>query len=572
MSIHHFTPHPAAFSCRMPAFQRRLAALLALSLLSVPSFAVPLYDSGTLDFTSTGQSMWGPGSSFQASNSVFVGAQWQNQTVGLGGFVGELSTTTVNTNPAWWAWYGCKNTINVFCGDQPSKGQVKVVTDTRTGARVDLTTSGKFGLNFGYTIDSGTVDANVKLTANAVLPDKGPHVKEYFNLNPSSSLDDGTLTSQSPKAEATVDAIAQLSGSVKAKACLILAGCTGEGTYNFPSLDANLPLLALDPNSLKVLPDLLPGASPSDPRLAFAEVPIANQGLTLEGALSVTGVPGYKLSTPQFTLASTVPPAPALNVDLASLSFQLPDIQTNGGVSGASLKSSGSSNVLSAKIDLDGIAAMAGFPPTGIGVDLIDAGGFKVSAQFDALDIDAGPDLGLRQDFELKPTLMVHLDFDNPVLVSGYAAPQTFWEGRWSELPDFALLRSTTFTPTYWLDAELTNQMAIDLGLSGTMDILKFTFGASAGGVNIIGTNPISLNSLLGLGNDLFPSQHLTSFQVGNLSFGLQGFNTIAGTPFTVTVPEPGTIALFLIGFGSLVLMRRRKARTDAGHDTDMAA
>src|SRR3546814_8626030 len=50
----------------------------------------------------------------------------------------------------------------------------------------------------------------------------------------------------------------------------------------------------------------------------------------------------------------------------------------------------------------------------GAGLELIDSGGFKIEAQLDALDIDAGPDIGITQDFELVPTLMAHLDFSSP--------------------------------------------------------------------------------------------------------------------------------------------------------------
>ncbi|MCG6967772.1 MAG: hypothetical protein LJE59_14830 [Chromatiaceae bacterium] len=83
-----------------------------------------------------------------------------------------METGTINTNPAWWAWKLCKDTVNVFCGSQPSKWQQAVTIDTRTGAKADLTTSGKFGLVFGYTIDSGSVDAAAEFNATALLSTK----------------------------------------------------------------------------------------------------------------------------------------------------------------------------------------------------------------------------------------------------------------------------------------------------------------------------------------------------------------------------------------------------------------
>lgn len=525
-----------------------------------------VYDPGNLSFSTTGQSMWNTGSATQFSGSRFVGTQWINKTAGIGGFTGDVNTVNVNTNPAWWAWKACDATgaPGWVCGSQPSKGQVSQVVDSRTGARIDLTTSGKFGLDFGYTIDSGSVDASADFTAQALLPTNNLKSGEYFSLNPSSTLDAGSISSQSPKVEAYINAIAQLSGSVSAKACLILSGCTPTGTANLPTLNANQPILSIDPNSLKVIPGLLPGPNPGDPKLPLAEVKLLNQELTLEGALSASTppVPGFKLSTSQFTLVSTVPPTPSLNVDLASIEFKVPDIATSGGVQGNSIKSSGRDDVIQAKLDLDGVAAMAGFPPTGIGIDLIDAGGFKVGAQFDALDIDAGPDIGITQDFELIPTLMSHLDFSNPVFINGLAGLQTSWEGVWGMLPDIALTDTTTVNPTFWIDAMLTNSIGIDLGLSGTMDILKFAFNASVGGVNIIGTNPISLNSLLGLGNELFSTDKLL-FPVYSTPFMLGGFTPIQAAAFTIPVsaqvPSPGTLALLSIGLAAAGGVRRRR-------------
>lgn len=527
----------------------RALAGAALWAGATTSQAAMVYDAGELGFSTTGQSMWGTGAATQFADSVFVGTQWTNRTTSLGGFTGSLSQVTVNTNPAWWVWQACSATgaPSWVCGSEPSRGTVRTVVDTRTGAQMDLTSSGKFGLEFGYAIDSGSVGASADFSALAVLPTDALLSGQFFNLQPTATLNYGSITSQSPKAEAYINAIAELSGSVSASACLITLGCTPRATASLPTLDAHRPILSIDPGSLKVLPDLLPAPDPADPRLPLAEVALLNQELTLEGALSATGVPGFKLSTSQFTIASTVPPVPAINVDLASIQFNLPDIATSGGLQGDAIRSSGRDDFIQARVDIDGVAAMTGFPPTGLGIDLVDAGGFKIGMQFDALDIDAGPDIGITQDFELRPTLMTRLDFSTPILIQGFTGPQAFWQGRWDQFPDIALLDTTTVSPTFWIDAMLTNSLGIDLGLTGTMDILKLTFNASAGGVDIIGTSPISLNSLLGLGNELFSTDKLR-FPVYSTPFLLEGFDPIHAAAFTLEVasrvPSPGTLAL----------------------------
>ena len=558
-SDHFRHPHRPRKTAGNPGFSLLLITALSLGTGAAQAVPINIYDTGTLNFSTRGQSMWSSGSAFQRSESVFLGTEWNNRTVGVGGIIGERKTTSINTNPGWWAWKGCKETVNFLCGDEPGKGQVKVVTDTRTGARLDLTTSGKFGLEFGYTVDSGSIDADVAFSAVAQLPDRIDK-NTFFNLNPSASLDDGLLLSQSPRAEATMNAIAQLSGSVSARACLILSGCTGTATASLPTLDANQPILKLDPNSLKVVPDLLPPNNPGEPRRPLAEVKLANQELTLEGALDATGTPGFKLTTSQFTLADTTPPSPDISLDLASIEFQLPEIVTSGGVQGDVLRSGGRDDFLSPRIDIDGVASMAGFPPLGINLNLIDSGGFKVGASLDALDIDAGPDIGITQDFELRPTLMARLDFSNPILIKGLNGLQDFWEGRWDLLPEFALQETTTITPTFWIEAMLTNSMGIDLGLTGTMDILKLSFGASVGSVDLISSNPISLNNLLGLGNELF-STDKWQFNVADTSFALGGFSPVTTSAFTLAVPEPRILVLLLAGIPVMLLVQRRTGR-----------
>jgi hypothetical protein len=525
--------------------------------------ATAIYDPGPLNFSTTGQSMWGPGNATIFTNSVFLGPQWTNKTLGVGGFAGSLSTVTINTNPVWWAWKACKETIDFLCGGEPIKGQIQEVIDTRTGARVDLTTSGKFGLEFGYTVNSGSVNAAAAFSASAALPGANAKQGAFFNLNPDSKLEGGSISSQSPQIEAHINAIAQLSGSVTAQACLILAGCTGKGTLTLPSVDMTQPVLSIDPNSIKILGGLLPPDNPGEPRKPLAEVKLLNQTLTLQAAVDlVAQTPGWKLTTSQFTIVDTTPPTPDVTIDLASIEFKLPNIATTSGPFGGSpINSSGRDDVIKLRLDVDALATGLGIPVLGFGLTLIDEGGIKIGGQFDALDVDIGPDIGITQDFELEPTLMVHLDFSKPVMIAGLSGLQTFWEGEWDLLPEIALLETTSFSPIFWLDATLTNTIGIDLGLVGTMDILKFSFSAEAGPVKILETNPISLNSLLGLGNQLFSTPKL-EFPIWDTPFTLAGFEPIHATAFTITVPTPGTLVLLLAALGAAALARRRAGST----------
>ena len=556
---------------------KRLATALALSSLYVASGtagATAIYDPGPLNFSTEEQSMWGTGPATVLTDSVFLGPQWTNRTATLGGIIGTRTDVTTITNPRWWAWAACKATINIFCGNEPTPTIGSVTVDTRTGARLDLTTSGKFGLEFGYTINSGSVDATAKFSAAAVLPSGNPGAGKFFSLNPASSLVDGAISSQSPEAEAHINAVAQLSGSVTATACLIGLGCT-DGSTPLPPVGGVQPILSIDPNRIEILPEWLPRPplpEPPDGRLPLAEVKLANQTLTLKAAVAFAEpeVPGLKLTTSEFTIIDTTLGQPGVTFDLASIEFKLPDISTSGGL-GVRVKhgsvvdvieSSGRSDIIKSRLDLDALATLAtsgGLPPLGLGLTLIDKEGFKVGMQADLLDIDAGPDIGITQDFELDPTLMVQLAFSKPVMIKDVPLAVDSWAGPWDLLPEIALLETTTITPTFWLEAMLTNTIGIDLGLTGTMDVLKFGFKAEVGEVDLLETSPISLNILLGLGNQLFTTPKLR-FPIWDTPFELGGFEPIAAAPFTITVPEPGALVLLLAALGAAALARRRAA------------
>lgn len=523
---------------------------LAGSLIITSGSAHALLTTYDLSFETSGQSMWGAGTAFRKQESAFLGTQWTNKTAPFGGIAGGVSSIP---NPLYALWVICP----AFCGDAPSK---TTSVDTRNGAELNVRSSGKVGLEFGYTIDSGSVDSTVKYSALAEIPDIAIRNTDVISLNTNSVFDTGSIATQSPKIDAYISAIMKLSGSVDARACanipLVIGGCES-GSFNLPSVNLDQRILSIDPNSLKVLDGVLPGDKP------LAEVPLLNQSLTLEGGATVAPpAVGFKLTGPLgVTLASTLPPTPSVSVDLAEVEVQVPDIATSGTKSSnTAITSSGRDDLLSAQIDLDGAATLlGGLPPAGVNATLVDVAGFKIEANLDIIDVDAGPVMGITQDFELVPTLMASIAFSNPIQMMGMAGMQTGWTGKWEDLPDFTLLESTTFSPTFWIDAMLTNEFGIDLGLVGTIDILKLGATASAAGTNLLNIGPISLNGLLGLDNTLFETNKHT-FSVFGKTFELGGFNTVMGDAFTIHVnaPEPSTILLIAIGLAALGVARRR--------------
>ncbi len=559
--------------------QRKLTTYVLLfgCVTASPTYAAVMYDAGALQFDSSAQSMWGTGSAFRKAESVFVGTQWSNKTATIGGIAGSENEVVFPATgavkipvyeprifvptPTWsdpfkgyYTGCGCTKQVTI----KPATSAI--TADTRTGAQLNVHTSGKVGLEFGYAIDSGSVDTMANFQATAALPDT-VKAAEFFSVNTSSVFSGGTIATQSPKVEAYISAIMKLSGSIDAQACALTLGCANSGSLALPTVNMDQRILSIDPNSLKVLDGIGPGGQP------FAEVPILNQSLTLQGGATVAPpAVGFKLTGPAgITLASSLPPTPAVTADIAQMTVFVPDIATSGSGAGTKVTSNGRDDLLSAQLDLDGAATlMGGLPPAGVNFDLIDTPAFKLGASLDLIDVDAGPVLGLTQGFEFKPKLMTTIRFSKPVQIAGLPGLHDSWTGLWSELPEFAITETTVFTPTFWVDATLTNTMGLDLGIVGTLDLLKLGATGTVLGADLLNFNPISLNNLLGIDNTLFDTPKL-EFSVFDNTFALRGFDEILGTPFTLSVaalagnvPEPASLLLCGTGLFALLAMRRR--------------
>ncbi len=522
--------------------------------LSGTASAATIYDPGLLDFSTANQSIWATGDAFVSSESVFLGTEWTDRTATIGGFTGEKTTTSI-PNPAWDAWNLCTSA----CGPEPAQF-LTVTSDNRTGAELNVLSSGKLGMEFGYTVNSGSVDADVDFSAQALLPDLPQEVGQIIDLNTSSSLDAGLLLTQSPKLEAYVSAIMNLSGSIDAEACL-LGGCAG-GQADLPDIALDQRVLSVDANSIKILDGVLPGNKP------VAQIPLANQSLTVKAGVTISDppVPGIEVKDTFGTeVFSSFPEGPKVTTDIVKTTIKVPNVATAGLLDADGLiKSSGRDNFLDLQFDVDGILTVgAGSPPVAVNFDLVDTPQISIGASGDLVDVDVGPVLGIRQDFELIPTLMASLEFSNSILIDGMTGLQDSWTGAWSDLPTFSLLDTTTFTPTYWVDVVLRSDYGLDLALTGTFEFLKIFAKATVGGVDFLKFGPLSINGLLGLGNTLLETD-LIEFSIAINHSTFVGFNQITGSSFTIDVlpttgvPAPGVLWLFLPGLVLLILVWRR--------------
>jgi hypothetical protein len=467
----------------------RLAAALLASAFPALSGAEPItYSTGAMTFSTADQSMWSPGGAFVLDKTVFLGAQWTESTsIGPG----------------------------VSCVDL-------ILTEACGGFRVGFATDGKVGFEMGLKVDSGSVDASVVFDASALLPDAASTgTGEFFNLNPSSLLTGGSLTSQSPTLEAYVDALLGARASVDGIACI---------------------LACVDPAPLTV------GAGSRDNPYRI-ELLSFNEGGN--GQIEILDDPGLLPYNFDERIGIEV-----AGTDVGGLTVHLPQIATSGGVTGNSLTSSGADDLLALDVDIDGLLTLAlGLPPLEGSLSIADV----VELSYNVLDVQFGPVLEVLQDFELRPTLMVDLQFDQPILVAGSATPVTSLTSAWNSLPDIAMLSNTTLaTPTFYIANTFTNSLG--LGIDALLTVAALSAGydiVGPGGQGSIG--PLyALTQRFGIAD--FPSLYDFTFELG-------GFSEVNAASFAIRVPEPGTLALLAIALLAASAGRRgsRSARQAAG-------
>lgn len=498
---------------------RRRFALLGMMLAVCPlvAFAIPsTVDFGALNFSSRDQGMWGAGSAPGLDIDRFLGATW-NESATVGGITGGIIETTIPIPhlhaPSGWECHGFLCTSGHF----HNSGGIHIHevngpdVDTRTGAKLGVSTSGKVGFQFGLHADSGSVNTDVQFGANVLVPDAGSlRQGEFFSLNPASSLNNGQLATNFPELTASLDAIVGVRASAdNAQVCVPPFGCTSPastGQLGFP--DQTIPLVSFNENSngqIKVLGQLNPTL------------------FQFDSEISIPGPSGGSLG---------------------GVTVHVPDINATGGVDGNKLVASGKDDLIKLTADLDGLAlAPLGLPGGGVG---FNAGILSVSA--DLIDIDTGPILTVVQNFEYSPSLFVDLLFDNPVLIDGLIGPQTTWSGLWGSLPEIALTTDETLvTPTFSIKGLFTNNTLLGIDGLFQLDILKASFALEAFGLGFDLGELGPLFQMLERGN-LFNTPPLFSN-----TYALGGFNDVLGESFLIqtsrAVPEPATFFLLIFGF-----------------------
>ena len=604
----------------MRIFHWVMASAACVLLLS-PAAVLAVPFTYELEFETSGQSLWDTGSAATLNKTSFIGAAWEDKSAKLDLIAGEEDVNVRNPlriayDGAFGACRGlgfsssacingqsarvpvpklgsrpsvrscgkfavaCKIARGIDIGKRAAydlafgackklgnssstcrngqSGRLPVIAlgtappqflevDTRTGVAVEGTSDGRVGLELGIEIGSGSVDATVSYEATLDIPDTTVLDRaNAISFNPNSVLaGTNTLNTDFASLALSADAVFELSGSVTGEACVIAAGCkTGSTPFN---IDATAPILSFNEDGEGGV--LLLGQKPS-----------------------VFGFPDEANGFP-FTIDAGVS-------GLATATLHLPQPDASGGLdtTTGTLKASAQDDLVDLNVDVDAAVSLA---VTG-GITT-DAFGFSVpignvgSVGYDVIDVNIGPSIDLRQNFELDPTLFVQLVFDKAVMVAGELVTELI--SAWDLLPDIFFLDDvTTVTPTFFVDADLRNETLLDFDLDFMVDLLQINF-------DLLGfERQFGIGNILDGSIDLFRSPDLFD----NL-FSLQGFNLQLGDSFVIdflggsstpsdvaarsavnpiekiklaSIPEPGVFALFLIGLCGIAALRRRPVVT----------
>lgn len=611
----------------MNAALRRFSVIAIAAILWLPVSANAALVEYDLTFETSGQSIWGFGSSFTMQSTTFLGAQWQDKKAGIDLIVGDEDTNVIN--PLRIAYDGafaacralgfsstaCINGQSARApvpalGSRPSVrscGRFDVVCHAKRA--VDLTKRAAYdvafnsckALGFSSTVCRNGQSARLPVVALGTAPAQYLDVDTRTGVAVEATSDGKVglelgLAIDSGSVDATVSYKATLdipdtTNLDKANAINFNAASqlTGANTLNTSfadfelSVDAVMQLSGSVGAEACVIPaGCATGATNFDINERASIVSVNNND---DGEVLILGQTPSDLGIPN---ANGLP----LSVDVAGLAkvtLHLPQPNATGGLdaSGDKLTATGQDDLVDLTLDIDNIIATAAGVPGlfGKSFDLPFVPGSSVG--FDIINVAMGPTVDLKQNFELDPTLFVTLVFDVPVMINGEIVTSLF--SQWDLLPDITFLSDiTTVTPTFLLQADLLNETLLDFDLEFSIDLLQvmFDFG-------LLGDGGFGIGNVLSQGVDLFDSPNLfqSLFALGgwNLQMGssfIVDFLNGSSTPTTMnvvsledeilfvanptSVPLPGTLVLVASGlafFGVGAALRRRgRVRLTSGN------
>lgn len=401
-----------------------------------------------------------------------------NESVNLGGIVGDECW-----RECLWGW--CWE----ICNPIPE-----------TGVEVWAATNGTVGLDFEFKLDGGSVNVNYPVGIELIYPEEAKPgdvitISSQYTVDPTAYF-----TTNFPEIQTYLDLVFDVYAGIGGDACI--AGACAGGSV---ALDINktFELLALNREDEYGEPD---------------------------GEFRFLGdsVADFQFGEPY-------------DFDYGDVTVWIPDIDTTGTLNGDdTLTSEGESDLLQLTADIDKIATTlaraAGIPVPDLEGDI------KEFIEYNLLDIHAGPDFDIEQQFSFDPDLMIRLD-----LGTGEVVEFPLGGSAQIVMPSYDL----NLTPTFSIAGNtFSNDTLLGLGLAAYISMLQ----ASVPLLEDLGL-PGTIGPLYqdNWGFDLF------DVSIFSNAFSLLGFQDFQTATFTVEViPEPGTFILLVIGLISMITLKRR--------------
>ena len=444
----------------------RIGSIAAIAGLLASYASAATYTSGVLEFeTQARQSMWGEGNATRYEGS-------EKLTVDIGGsaeidlLLGEVKTEQKLTL-GWSAWKLCKDTVNVLCGDEPTKYRT-VTTDTRNGAEVKATSTGEIGAEVGYLLDGGSVGAAVKFEAEADIPD-AVKAGEAFSLNANSDWTEGELDSQTPTAEAFASTYVDVDLSTSATACVNVIGIGGCVSGSSKIIDTGVDkqsLVKIDPNRIEYLDGLVPGLE--------LTTPLLNQSASM--IVNLLPAPSAQVNFQEKDQAgnNSGPPRKVgqtfgIGVEVASAEIQAPIAKDSGSLNNGKVEINTEADFINLRADVDALVPI--LPVGGLSASI----GEFASLSIDAYDVDMGPSLSVFQDLVMDADLWVDFSFDKEVEIDG--SKVTGWSGFWDSLPSFKIFETTIFDPIYSVVASLNCSRSVRASATKVLIFCRVPWG-----------------------------------------------------------------------------------------------